>query len=205
MSTTVETSDRQILDLLSQADSMSVAQLARAMGVTATAVRQRLNRLMGQRLIERDLSPTARGRPSHRYSLTEKGRRETGSNFADLAMVLWDEIRSIADPAVRRGLLERLAKRMADGYAGQIHGATVGQRLESLRELFAERNVAMTVDHSGELPVLRAVACPYPELAQHDRTVCSMEKMLFSELLGQGVKLTECRLDGASCCTFATN
>jgi DeoR family suf operon transcriptional repressor len=205
MSTTVETSDRQLLDLLGQAGSQSVAQMARVTGVTATAVRQRLNRLMGQRLIERDLSRTGRGRPSHRYSLTEKGRREMGSNFADLAIVLWDEIRSIADPAVRRGLLERLAKRMADGYARQIHGSTVTERLESLREVFAERNVAMEVDRSGELPVLRAISCPYPALAEHDRTVCSMEKILFSELLGQGVKLTECRLDGAGCCTFATN
>jgi len=205
MSTTIETSDRQLLDLLGQSGSQSVAQMARATGVTATAVRQRLNRLMGQRLIERDLSRTGRGRPSHRYSLTQKGRRETGSNFTDLAMVLWDEIRSIADPAVRRGLLERLAKRMADGYARQIHGSTVSERLDSLRELFAERNVAMEVDRSGELPVLRAASCPYPELAEHDRTICSMEKILFSELLGQGMKLTECRLDGAGCCTFATN
>ena len=205
MSTATETSDRQLLDLLGQRGALSVSQMVRATGVTATAVRQRLNRLLGQRLIQREVSRTGRGRPSHRYSLTEKGRHETGSNFADLAIVLWDEIRSIADPAVRRGLLERLAKRMAQGYADRIQGDTLDRRLESLRHLFAERNVAMEVDRTGELPVLRAVSCPYPELAEHDRSVCSMEKILFSELLGHGVKLSECRLDGATCCTFTTN
>jgi hypothetical protein len=29
--------------------------------------------------------------------------------------------------------------------------------------------------------------------------------MLFSELLGEKVRLSECRLDGATCCRFETN
>ena len=32
-----------------------------------------------------------------------------------------------------------------------------------------------------------------------------MERMLFSELVGQNVRLTECRLDGDACCRFETN
>ena len=37
--------------------------------------------------------------------------------------------------------------------------------------------------------MLTAHACPYPELAEEDRTICSLEKMLFSELLRQDVDL----------------
>jgi hypothetical protein len=29
-----------------------------------------------------------------------------------------------------------------------------------------------------------------------------MEKMMISEALGEGVRLSACRLDGATCCTF---
>jgi predicted ArsR family transcriptional regulator len=32
--------------------------------------------------------------------------------------------------------------------------------------------------------------------------VCTMEKLMLSEILGNSVRLSECRLDGASCCTF---
>jgi predicted ArsR family transcriptional regulator len=54
--------------------------------------------------------------------------------------------------------------------------------------------------------VLTALACPYPELAEQDRGICAVEKLVFSELLGEKVRLTECRLDGASnCCRFETN
>jgi DeoR family suf operon transcriptional repressor len=199
------TSDVMILDLLRKHGPMSVAHLARVTGVTATAVRQRLNRLMGELMIERVLQRAGRGRPSHRYSLTEKGRRQTGSNFADLAIALWNEIREIKDADIRRGLLQRLAKRMAGVYAGRVQGATVHERMNALRQVFDERDVAFTVGTDGQLPVLTALECPYPDLAEKDRSVCAMERMLFSELLGENLRLSECRLDGDSCCTFETN
>jgi DeoR family transcriptional regulator, suf operon transcriptional repressor len=42
-------------------------------------------------------------------------------------------------------------------------------------------------------------------LAEQDRGICGVERMLFSELLGENIRLSECRLDGASCCRFETN
>ena len=74
--------------------------------------------------------------------------------------------------------------------------------MESLAKLFRERQIPFEVERTNELPVLRATACPYPELAEQDRTVCSMERILFSELLGENVRLSNCRLDGHNCCTF---
>lgn len=196
------TSDIGLLDILRKAGPCSVAQLATAMEVTATAVRQRLTRLLTQGDIERSTERVARGRPVHRYGLTEKGRRRAGANFADLAIALWEEIRSIQDPEVRRGLLTRISGRMAALYAGQIRGSSVEERMESLAELFRERQIPFDVERSHDLPLLHARACPYPELAERDRSVCAMEKNLFSELLGENVRLSNCRLDGHSCCTF---
>src|SRR5688572_23051705 len=91
-------SDNAILDLLRKNDSLGIAQLAELMQVTATAVRQRLTRLMAQGYIDRVTTRAGRGRPSHRYALTDKGRRKTGANFPDLAIALWQEVRAIKDP-----------------------------------------------------------------------------------------------------------
>src|SRR4029450_4695161 len=99
---------------------------------------QRLMRLRWQSDIERATERISRGRPLHRYSLTEKGRRRAGANFADLAMALWEEIRQIKDPEVRRGLLARISRRLAELYSGQIHGSSLDERMESLAELFRE-------------------------------------------------------------------
>jgi len=196
-------SDIAILDLLRKTESLSISDLASVTEVTATAVRQRLTRLMAQGYIDRDTTRAGRGRPSHQYRLTAKGRRKTGSNFADLAIALWQEIRSIEDVEVRRGLLQRLAKRLADVYADQIEGESLEDKMESLATLFGERKVPFTVTREvDKLPILTALACPYPDLAEQDRTICSMEKILFSQLLGEQVSLSQCRLDGESCCTF---
>ena len=94
MSTPTETSDSRVLGLLHQRGGMSISQLVEASEVTATAVRQRLNRLMAQGMVQRERvrnAPPAtegqtdgqaakigRGRPRHRYMLTEKARRQAG-------------------------------------------------------------------------------------------------------------------------------
>lgn len=205
MSTVPETSDEQILDLLRRAGPQSIAQLVDATSVTANAVRQRLTRLTAQGLIEREVMHGARGRPSHRYKLTEKARRQAGSNFADLALVLWQEVRAVKDPEVRRGLLSRIAGSLAAMYAGQVQGDGVTERMRSLAELFDRRGVPMQASAVGELPVLTVLDCPYPDLVERDRGICAVEKMLFDELLEHDVRLSQCRLDGHACCTFATN
>lgn len=232
MANTSATSDSGLLDLLRQRGPLGISALAAATKVTPTAVRQRLNRLMDQGLIERELRRAGRGRPSHRYLLTPQGQRSAGNNFADLATVLWQEVRAVKDAEIRRGLFQRLAKSLAGLYDRQVAGATTEERMRSVAALFAERDVPLIVEQAapaeasrpGEaqstetavssettvaapqtLPVLTALACPYPELAEQDRGVCAMERMLFSELIGANVRLTECRLDGDQCCRFATN
>jgi DeoR family transcriptional regulator, suf operon transcriptional repressor len=206
-----ETSDHGLIELLRERGALGIAELTAAMHVTATAVRQRLSRLMNQGLVERQTSKPPRGRPSHCYSLTEKGRRQTASNFADLTVALWQEVRSIKDAQMRRGLLERIAKTMAGMYRGEICGRDTRQRMQSISELMAERKLPFTVERKPQsnrastLPVLTAHACPYPELAEQDRGICAVEKMLFTELLGEKVRLSDCRLDGATCCRFETN
>jgi len=202
MSSGIMDSDVTILDVLRKQGMLTVAQLSDVLSVTGTAVRQRLTRLLAEGYIDRTAVRPGRGRPYHQYCLTTKGRRRSGQNFADLAIALWDEIRSIQDVEVRKGLMQRIARRLADMYNDQVQGTDVGERLVALSELFADRRLPIRIDDSGDLPVLSVEACPYPEIADHDRSVCSMEKMLFSEILGESVRLAECRLDGSCNCTF---
>jgi predicted ArsR family transcriptional regulator len=200
------TSDTRLVELLRLSGPQSVTQIAAATEVTATAVRQRLSRLMRQGLVERKAVRDRRGRPRHDYVLTAQARRHVGDNFADLAIALWGEIRSVKDPETRRGLLERIADSLASQYAERIRGGSVAERMRDVQDLLSERRVPAAVDESaatsGSLTVLD---CPYPALAEQDRGICAVERMLFSRLIGQGVRLSQCRLDGHACCQFETN
>jgi predicted ArsR family transcriptional regulator len=202
MNTQTESSDRQMLDFIRRHGAVTISALVAEMGVTATAVRQRIQRLIAEGLVGRQTERIGRGRPNHRYSLTERGEQSAGNNFADMASVLWDEIKSVEDPAIRRGLLKRIADRFVERYRNDVSGNTVGERMKALAGVMGERQIPFTVDETHALPVISALACPYPELAKADRGVCTMEKLMLSEILGANVRLSECRLDGASCCTF---
>ncbi len=202
MTDEIVASDMAIIDLLRKRTSMTVVDMATALEVTATAVRQRLTRLMAQGHIERTATKAGRGRPSHHYTLTTKGRRKAGSNFGDLAVALWKEIVAIEDPAVRRALIQRVSRRLADAYQVDVEGQSVQQRMDQLAQLFRDRRVSFAVDHQGVKPRLTALSCPYPDLANGDRNICAMERQLLTKLLGTRLHMLQCRLDGDNCCSF---
>jgi DeoR family transcriptional regulator, suf operon transcriptional repressor len=199
------TSDTAILDLLRKDDALTVTELADAMEVTSTAVRQRLNRLMAQELVERTVSRHGRGRPLHHYRLTDKGRRKVGSNFADLAVALWQEISQLEDLEIRRMMMKGLAKRLAVMYSDKIHGKNLHEKMQALSELFAERRVPMDVQQGGSLPVPDDDCVSLSGLGRTGSFHLQRGQMLYSELLGAEVQLASCKLDGAECCSFHSN
>ena len=198
-------SDITVLDILRKRGGMTVSELSECVGVTGTAIRQRLNRLLEEGDVQRERMETLRGRPRHCYALTTKGRRRVGENFGDLAIALWQELRAIDDAEMKRGLLQRVSGRMAQLYAGKIQGKSVTERMNSLAVLFSERRLPVKINTTDGVPQISVEACPYPELAEQDRSVCSMERLLFSEMIGATLQLTDCRLDGDCNCTFQVN
>ncbi|MEE2826060.1 MAG: ArsR family transcriptional regulator [Planctomycetota bacterium] len=202
MSAQLSQSDVTVIQLLLRTGPLTISQLVDHLGITATAVRQRLSRLQEAELVNRSQAPDGRGRPSHRYDLTEAGRRTVGDNLADLACALWQEIQEIPDIGLRKSLIEGAIRRMADGYASRVVGESVEERLHSAAQIFVERDIPITVEKVEGLPVLRVLQCPYPDLAKGDHRVCEMEKQLFSQVIGGPVDLCQCRHQGDSCCTF---
>lgn len=204
MNVPTELSDRTIVDYLRRRPAATIGDLVDFTGVTATAVRQRLIRLMSQGLVARESAAAGRGRPMHRYSLTQAGIRSGATSYDKLAQVLWEEIRQVRDPEVRQGLLKRISGRLAEQYRSNIHGETLHERMGELAQLMSSQDLPfeLTEDQGDQLPVLTALGCPYPDLAEQDRSICAMERMLLSDIVGEALKLSSCRLDGATCCTF---
>lgn len=203
MSKIVSNNELQLIQLLLENGPCSIVQLEGYLGITATAVRQRLNRLTATGMVDRKSESEGRGRPSHVYQVTEEGRRATGNNMADFADALWQEVQAIPDEKLRRSIIEGASKRLAASYISQIDGESLEQKLTSVASLFGERNIPVSVEQNKQgLPILKILACPYPDLANHSHDVCEMERQLFSEVTGGSFELCECRQDGGQCCSF---
>lgn len=191
-----------MIALLRKVPSMTVNELTESMGVTATAVRQRLNRLMTLELVESSHTSEGRGRPSHQYSVTDKGRRSSANNLGDLAVVLWEEVQKIEDVETRQRVISGAVERLAEKYQSETRGETTLERMQSVVNLFAERQIPISLESSNGLPVIKVDGCPYPTLAQGNRDICDMEKEVLSKVIGQPIDRCQCHQDGDQCCTF---
>lgn len=183
---------------------MTVGELVESMGVTATAVRQRLTRLMALGHISRTQTACGRGRPSHRYELTDQGRNSAGNNLGDLAVVLWEEVQQIEDTETRHRVISGVVERLAAKYESEVSGETIEERMRSFSQLFAERKIPVSVEHKDGLPVIKVSGCPYPTLAADNREICEMEQQLLEKIIGSPVDLCQCQQDGDKCCSFQT-
>lgn len=198
--------DRQVLDVLRGDAPRTVAELEQALGVTTTAVRQRLVRLQESGLVERVKVPSAsRGRPNYSYRLSVDGRRVASADAVDLADAMWREIMSLPDKKLRDRMLQSIAVRLGQSYAADVRGQSIEGKLQSLRSLMEDRHITAEVARAEGLPVLDLHSCPYPHLtdADDERTMCKLEEELISEAMGQPMHLSQCRLDGDGCCQFS--
>jgi len=201
MKPALEQSDIQFLNELHRIGPQTVQKICQSVGVTATAIRQRLVRLQASDLITRELVRNGRGRPHYVYRITEKGLRQLGDNYGDLAMILWREIRQIDDPVVRDAITDRVRQALV-ARLGRFGQGDVAERLKQLSRSLRERGYDVELGLSDTLPILRENNCPYQELAEEDRGICGLEREVFQEALGAEVRLTQCCLDGHHCCEF---
>ncbi len=200
-----ESSDRPLLDLIRREGPVTVAEMAGRLGVTATAVRNRLVRLVDSGLVERRAEQGGRGRPRHTYRASVEAQKQIGQNYAELAVVLWDELMSaVEDRKLRRFLFGRITERMANLYRSQLQGDEWEGRLVQLGTILHDRGIEAEVTHAGvgALPVLKQHSCPYYALAEVDRAVCAMERKMFEKVVGRSLRLSQCRLDGHRSCDF---
>lgn len=191
------------MDLLRNEGPHSVDQLVEKVGVTATAIRQRLTRMMAEGLVERVEIRQGRGRPSHQYRLTKQGIESSGNNMADLARALWEQVQLLPDRQVQQTIIDGVACQLAENYGDKITGETTGDRLKSIAELFRQKEVPFVAEEKDGNVTLKIVGCAYPKLANENGDICELERKVLSKLANEqlNVTKTDCGCDNP-CCTF---
>lgn len=192
----------QILKLLQECGPLSIKEIETALGVTTTAVRQQLIALLAEGVVDAETVREKRGRPHAVYSLSEKGQALFARGYADLALVLLEEVLQLAEPTGGQQLLQRVSARLGAQYAAQIQGAALAERLQELVALLAQRGITSKIEEEDEIFILTEYGCPYYGLAREHREVCSVEIEAMEQALGSAVSLCQSQLDGHHGCQF---
>ncbi len=191
-----------LLVLLQRKGPLTIKELERELGVTATAVRQQIANLLADGFIEQKIEHSKRGRPKHVYSLTPKGHGLFPQHYDELTYTLLREILISEGPQKVQLLLARMAQRLAEQYAGQMAGQGAADRAQELTELLNAKGIMAEVEEAPNAILFREFNCPYYQLAREYRAICDMEQGMISQVIQQPVSLVACTLDGHHGCQF---
>ena len=180
----------------------SIKDVAYDLGVTASAVRLHLTHLQANGAIRADQVREGVGRPYYVYSVTPQAHTLFYRDNGELTRLLLEQVTETQGPDALQDVLRRVADRLAAVYRDQVWGQQLADRVTAWAELLDQRGISVQIEKTGEGFVVREYGCLYQNVAAENRAVCEMERQVMARLLGSGVKLTQCVLDGYRGCQF---
>ncbi len=189
-----------ILKHLQRHGQATIKELEDALGVSTTAVREQLANLHADGLISTRTMRRGPGRPFYVYSLTDKAHALFPKHYDLLINLLLQELLELEGKDKVDMLMGRVSQRLAQDYADRLNGDDVQARLAELRHLLEARGVPAEVHHTGD--GIEIFSCPYHEVAQEHPQVCTMERQMLEQLLGETIVLEGTIRDGHHNCRF---
>jgi predicted ArsR family transcriptional regulator len=194
----------EILYILKTKISLPVSEIAKKMGITEMAVRRHLNTLERDQYVQTQLVRQAMGRPTHEYSLTEKGHELFPKNYADITMDFLKGIEELEGHKMIDTLFERREARLEETYRDQMKGLSFEERVKALAAIQNDKGYMVRWEriNDGEFK-LKEYNCPISQVAKIYNKACNCELSLFQKLLGtKQIERTECLAKGGDHCVY---
>jgi predicted ArsR family transcriptional regulator len=191
--------------LLRNKSGAGIDELAAAIGVTRTAVRQHLASLMRDGLVAPGTSRASGGRPQRLFVLTDHGKEAFPRHYSWFAQLLVEEITREHGAAGLRVRLGRIAAAVVEQLQQRGNGkrnATARERIGALAEVMDELGYDARTGTDAGVPTIEADNCVFHELAMKHPEVCRFDIALLSGYTGNKVELHECMAHGGHVCRF---
>jgi len=195
--------------ILFQLKSLGEAQaetLARRLGISVQAVRQRLERLLAENLVAYSDRAHGRGRPRRLWSLAPGAASLFPDTHAQLTVDLIGTIRSELGETGLARLLERRRAQITAAYRKRFaREPDIARKLTALADVrSAEGYMARVESLAEEGFLLVEDHCPICAAAMTCQGFCSIELAIFRDLLGPGwrIERQDHLLTGARRCAY---
>ncbi|MDF3838665.1 transcriptional regulator [Cupriavidus basilensis] len=182
----------RILFLLKTKGAASTAQIAQALGGTAEAARQQVQKLLAAGLIEgRQQSASGAGRPRQDWALTASGHGRFPDTHAQLTIQLIGSVRQLFGEQGLDKLIGQREAQTRQQYLAAVAGQDqLAQRLETLTELRQSEGYMARLERDGADWLLIEDHCPICAAAQTCQGFCRAELRIFQEVAGDGAIVT---------------
>lgn len=195
----------RLLHLLKSTGPQSAATLAARLGVTPVAVRQQLQRLEVEGLVQHTDRSEGVGRPKRAWRLTAAGHARFPDNHAGLTLELLGAVGAVFGAEGLDRLIAHRERAALASYRQALAGAgTLADRLAALvRQRSAEGYMAALEPQPDGSFLLLENHCPICAAAAQCQGLCRSEGKLFETLLAPAqVTRVEHILAGARRCAY---
>jgi predicted ArsR family transcriptional regulator len=180
----------------------TVKELGSLLGLTSTGIRQHLTVLERDGLIEAREERGRVGRPTLVYSLTEKADTLFPKRYDMLASVILEEIRSEEGNEKLHHILNKVASRLASPHIDRVEGKELPERVKETVRVMEEQGCMVDWEEREGEYLIDEYTCPFPKVAEHDRSVCALHVEFVRVMAGADTKLTRSLLRGENACTY---
>ncbi|MDQ3001760.1 MAG: transcriptional regulator [Fibrobacterota bacterium] len=199
-----------ILDILKREGAQEAKGLARSLGITPVAVGLQLASLVEEKLVAAEPEPAEsgrRGRPVHRWTLTEAANRVFPDAHAILTAGLLGSLQEIyGDRGMQKILDARTRQQEAEYGRALASNASLKEKVKALARL-RDREGYMTEVETAPDGGFQLIEnhCPICTAAKTCQGFCQSEWQVFSNLMGPGAKVTreEHLLSGGRRCVYS--
>jgi predicted ArsR family transcriptional regulator len=200
----VQFTRERILSILKEHGQATVDELSQELGLTTVTIRHHLDILRGEGLITAPLIRRRKtpGRPQYVYALAEKAGSLFPKRYEHLARLIINEMHSHLSPEKVDQLMQRIGEHVAS-QATLPDGDDFEARLVAAVEFLNELGYMARWEPSSDGNYLLHITnCPYEQVSQHNREVCTMDMALLNHLLGVSPERTSWTAQGDLRCAY---
>jgi len=196
---------RELLQIIKRRGSLSVDEAMEALGMARTTVREHLLQLKEKGLLTRSVERKGRGRPSHRYEMTQRAKvlfpsrdgelmgrlvrflNEQGAE--DLVQAFFESYWDDRTEAVKQKLEE-------------VASGDVEDKVDTLRQILEEEGFMPQISREEGQVTIRECNCPFPESVKETRIPCRLEEEFYKEIFGVELERVAHIPEGNSSCSY---
>jgi predicted ArsR family transcriptional regulator len=197
---------RSLLWLMKRRGEIALDDAIEETGYARTTLREHLNQLERDGLVQRRSVRHGRGRPSLRYRITERGQRLFPTRDGVLLRELLRHLQDRGEDALIEEFFESFWSTRVEEVKHRIRQAGRAdkreRKLEILASILREEGFMPEIQAGEEGVVIRECNCPFTEAVKQTKLPCRLEAQFYAEVFDAAVERTGYLPDGDAACTY---
>ena len=206
---TLHENQQKILDtLLENPDGRTLDQLSKTIGVTNTATKAHVLRLIHLGHVSHRDKKGGVGRPKRIYVLTEQGQEVFPRQYSWISMMLLEYLAENKTAAELSAIMEQLADKVVLSLDERLAtGVSGAQGFKQINVMLNELGYRSRLNQSDSRKgvVIEASNCVYHSVAKKHPQLCQFDVSLIEKMSGKKARLETCIAKGDAVCRFCLN